>query len=320
MANIRQIAQLAGVSVTTVSRVLNNHPYVRNDKKEAVLRAIEESQYSRNINAVHLSRGKTNLIGVVTPYSNHPYYGGIIEGISKKAQEAGCHLVIFQTDYIKEKEQEALEMLKMKQLDGVIICSRSSDISLLKEYLAYGPIILCEDTSQTAFSSVSIDHYAAFSCALMHLAEKGHKKIGYSLGRKNSRNSSQRTKAYRDMIQKYNAEYQETWIFEGCYTMKDGEELFHKWSMLNNRPDALIITNDEAAAGCMIAARKSGIQIPEQLAIVGFDNNYISKMLDITTVSLPLEQIGITSFELLSSQTETRQVKLDYSLIERKSV
>lgn len=83
MANIREIARLAGVSVSTVSRVLNNHPYVSSAKKDAVLKTIEKLDYSRNINAVHLSQGKTNMVGVVLPAINHPYFSALLEGIAE---------------------------------------------------------------------------------------------------------------------------------------------------------------------------------------------------------------------------------------------
>lgn len=319
MANIKQIAKTAGVSVSTVSRVLNDHPYVSSDKKEAVLEAIEKLQYTRNINAIHLSKGKTNLIGVVIPYTNHPYFGGIMAGISQRANLFGYHLVIFQTNYDKEKERQALEMLKMKQLDGLVICSKINEAKTLNEYKQFGPIILCEDSAQASFPSVSIDHYAAFSCALGYLIEKGYRKIGYSLGRKNGRNSHLRSKAYFDARKKYKLETSPDWIFEGCYNMTDGAGILGKWATLANRPEALIITNDQAAAGCMIAAKHAGIEIPGQLAVIGFDNDEIAKLMDITTVSLPLESIGKTAFDLFIENKEPEQIKLAFQLIERKS-
>lgn len=125
MANIREIARLAGVSVSTVSRVLNNHPYVSPDKREAVLKTIRELNYSPNINAVHLSRGKTNMVGVVLPTINHPYFSELLEGIAEEAIKHNIQLVIFQTGYNLEKEFEALEQLRGHLIDGVIIASRA---------------------------------------------------------------------------------------------------------------------------------------------------------------------------------------------------
>ena len=106
MANIKDIAKMAGVSVTTVSRVLNNHPYVSADKKEAVRKAIELCKYQPNINPVHLSIGKTYLIGVVIPFSNHPYFGLLLEGIANEALKRNYKLVVFQTNYEELREAE----------------------------------------------------------------------------------------------------------------------------------------------------------------------------------------------------------------------
>lgn len=320
MTNIKKIAEYAGVSITTVSRVLNNHPYVSDEKRKNVLQAIEHLNYSRNINAIHLSKGKTHLIGVIIPYTNHPYYGAIIQGINKQANALGYHIVIFQTQYEREKEIQALKMLQMKQLDGIIICSRISEMKVLLEYRGYGPIILCEDTTQSEFSSISIDHYAAFTSALEYLVTKGYKRIGYSLGRKKSRNSFLRTKAFQDTLHKYQLTSKDEWLFEGSYYIKDGEKIFQEWAAMQDKPDAIVITNDDTAAGFIISAQKSGVKVPEDVAILGFNNDTISEMLDITTISLPLESIGRTAVELFEEPEMIKHVKLGFSLVKRRSV
>ncbi|MGE7778491.1 LacI family DNA-binding transcriptional regulator [Peribacillus sp. NPDC097264] len=320
MTNIKKIAEYAGVSITTVSRVMNNHPYVSEEKRKSVLKAIEQLNYTRNINAVHLSKGKTHLIGVIIPYTNHPYYGAIIQGINKQANVLGYHIVIFQTQYEREKEIQALKMLQMKQLDGIIVCSRISEMKVLLEYHVYGPIILCEDTTQSEFSSISIDHYAAFSSALDYLVNKGYKKIGYSLGRKKSRNSSLRIKAFQDSMKKHHFISKEEWLFEGSYYIKDGERAFQEWVAMQDKPEAIIITNDDTAAGFIISAQKAGVKIPEDVAILGFNNDSISEMLDISTISLPLDSIGRMAVDLFEDPATIKHVKLGFSLITRKSV
>ncbi|MCK1994347.1 LacI family DNA-binding transcriptional regulator [Peribacillus muralis] len=320
MTNIKEIAQFAGVSVSTVSRVLNNHPYVSPDKRESVLQAIDRLNYSRNINAIHLSKGKTNLLGIIIPFTNHPYYGAIVHGITKQANAIGCHIVIFETHYEREKEIQALNMLQMKQLDGIIVCSRISEMKVLLNYQTYGPIILCEDTAQAELSSISIDHYAAFSCALEYVIAKGYKKIGYSLGRKKSRNSFLRAKAFNDIMKKHQLINNPEWLFEGSYHIKDGVTLFQEWNSLQNKPEAIIITNDDTAAGFILTANKCGIKVPEEVAILGFNNDNLSELLDISTISLPLEWIGKMAVELFEKPEVIKHVKLDYTLIKRKSV
>src|SRR4051812_29456496 len=198
MTNIRDLAKIAGVSVTTVSRVLNNHPYVSEEKRHKVLAAIKESNYQPNINAVHLSMGKTFLVGVVVPFIDHPYFSLLIKGIAAEALRHNYKLVLFQTNYEKDKELEALQMIKQKQIDGLIICSRISGWALIEEYLSYGPITLCEDTRGRDVSSTFVDHYQGFMTALEYLYQKGHRKIGYCIYRSSGTNSKKRALAYQD--------------------------------------------------------------------------------------------------------------------------
>ena len=112
MTNIRKIAELAGVSVSTVSRVLNNHPYVNEQKRKEILAIIEELNYTQNVNAIHLVKGKTNVIGVLLPHVNDQYYSAIIEGISKETAKNSYNMMLCQTNYNEEKELEILNMLK----------------------------------------------------------------------------------------------------------------------------------------------------------------------------------------------------------------
>lgn len=112
MTNIKDLAKMAGVSVSTVSRVLNNYPYINEEKRNAVLKAIKETNYHKNINAVNLSKGKTQMIGVVLPFSDYPYFSLILKGISRQAHKHNYKLILFQTGYIESREMEALQMLK----------------------------------------------------------------------------------------------------------------------------------------------------------------------------------------------------------------
>ncbi|GER74595.1 hypothetical protein BpPP18_26620 [Weizmannia acidilactici] len=225
MANIRDLAKMAGVSVTTVSRVLNHHPYVSEEKKKAVLEAIKATNYHKNINAVHLSKGKTKLIGVVLPFSDHPYFALLLKGIAKQALENNYKLVLFQTDYMESREMEALQMLEQKQIDALIICSRSCGLSIIKEHLQFGPIILCENMKGHQISSTFVNHYKIFFDALMYLYQKGHKTIGYCIGRKSGANSWNRDRAYRDFLKKYGLPYYPEYVFDQCFHFEDGEKV-----------------------------------------------------------------------------------------------
>lgn len=319
MTNIKDLAKMSGVSVSTVSRVLNNHPYVSAEKRAAVLKAIEFTNYNRNINAVHLSRGKTQLMGVVLPFTDTPYFALLLKGIAKRALENDYKLVLFQTDYAEEKEIEALQMLKQKQIDSLIICSRKCDLALIQEHIQYGTIVLCEKTTEKSLPSVFIDHYEIFFQALEYLYQKGHKKIGYSVARKTGSNSSLREQAYRDFLKKYKLPFYSDYIMDDCLYFEDGEKVMQRLRSMDIQPTALIITSDQVAAGIMIECQKEGISIPEQLAVIGFNNEPIAKMMNITTIDIPLVELGGDLFlQAYHGYNSNKQISV--KLIERETV
>ncbi|WNS78783.1 LacI family DNA-binding transcriptional regulator [Domibacillus sp. DTU_2020_1001157_1_SI_ALB_TIR_016] len=320
MANIKDIAKMAGVSVTTVSRVMNNQPYVSKEKREAVLKAVKESNYQRNINAIHLKKGKTFLIGVVLPFSDHPYFAQLVKGIASEALKHNYKLVLFQTNYEESRETEALDMLKHKQIDAVIICSRICNWSTIDEYVPYGPIVLCEDTRQKNVSSTFVDHYKSFSSALEYINSKGHNKIGYCIGRRTGTNSKLREQAYRDFLKKINKPFHADYIFDQCLNFEDGEQVIQTIKEMNDPPSALLVTSDQVAAGIVTCCQNENISIPNDLAIVGFDNQPIAEMMGITTFEIPLVEIGRKLFIQAFSNDTVSHEEVSGKLIERRTV
>ena len=320
MTNIRDIAKLAGVSKSTVSRVLNENGYVSEEKREAVHRAIKLSNYERNMNAVRLSLGKSYLIGVVVPFSDHPYFAQLIKGISNMALSANYHLILIQSDYKESREMEALDMLKNKLVDALIICSRSCKLKLIEDYLPHGPIVLCEDTRGMKISSTFIDHYECFQKALEYLYDKGHRKIGYCIGRKTGTNSLKRKRAYQDFLEKIQQSYREDYIFDRCLYVEDGARVLQEIKGMEDPPTALIVTNDQVAAGMVTVSHKEGIRVPEDLAIIGFDNQPIAELMNITSIETPLVEIGKKLFlQAVDGKTVTHE-KIAVRLLERKTV
>ncbi|MGM7702370.1 LacI family DNA-binding transcriptional regulator [Pseudalkalibacillus sp. Hm43] len=319
MPNIRDIAKLAGVSVTTVSRVLNNQPYVSEQKKQAVMSAIQQHNYQKNINAVHLSKGKTFLVGVVIPFSNHPYFGSLVEGIAAEALKNNYKLVLFQSDYDVEREMEALDMLKHKQIDALIICSRISGWDVIERYTSYGKIVVCEDARQKEVSATYVDHYASFTKALDYLHKQGHREIGYCIGRRSGTNSLQRESAYRDFLKRIKESYRNDFVFDECYKVEDGERVVSSLVKMENPPTALLITSDQVAAGVVTCCKEQGISIPEDLAIIGFDNQPIAKLMNITTIDLPLVKVGQQLFDQAMTE-QVAHIEVPTTLIERETV
>lgn len=319
MTNIKELAKMAGVSVTTVSRVLNNHPYVSIEKRKAVLEAIEKSNYQKNINAVHLSTGRTQLIGVVLPFSDHPYFALLLKGIAKKALENNYKLVLFQTEYLESRELEALQMLKQKQIDSLIICSRACDLSVIEEHLLFGPIVLCENIKSEKISTTFVNHYKIFQEALEYLYQKGHREIGYCIGRLTGTSSYKRERAYRDFLKKYGLPYHSEYIMDKCLYFEDGEKVINQIKQMDTPPTALLVTNDQVAAGIVICCQKQHISIPDEISIIGFDNEPIAKMMNITSIEIPLVEMGMNLFlQAVSSDISNKEWSV--KLMERETV
>lgn len=321
MTNIKALAKMAGVSVTTVSRVLNNHPYVSTEKRNAVLKAIKESNYQQNLNAVHLSMGKTFLVGVVVPFIDHPYFALLMKGIANEALKNNYNLVLFQTNYVESRELDALKMLQQKQIDALIICSRICTWSTIETYLPFGPIILCEDTRGKNVSSIFVDHYKSFLFALDFLYQKGHQKIGYCIGRRTGTNSRNRALAYQDFLKNHRLTYDPAYIFEDCLHFEDGEKVVSQIKHMPHPPTALLVTSDEVAAGIVTCAQNQDITVPDGLAIIGFNNQPIAKMMNITTIEIPLEEIGRKLFlQGILNKEKIAQYEIPINLIERRTV
>jgi DNA-binding LacI/PurR family transcriptional regulator len=319
MTNIKDLAKRAGVSVTTVSRVLNQHPYVSEAKRTKVERAIEETCYLQNINAVHLSKGKTNLIGVVLPFLDHPYFAQVLVGISEQAKIKGQTLVLFPTNYEIEKEQAALRMLRQKQLDGVIICSRVSPLPVLEDYVQYGPITLLEQRQSDHFSSVFVDHQAIFTRALEYLYDQGHRDIGYTIYRRHGTHSNVREEAYRTFLERHRLPFNPDYCFDGALYLEDSQAVWQKLKTLKTPPTALLVTSDQVAAGLVIHAEAFNIAIPKACAIIGLNDEPIAKALNLTTIRIPLKAMGEKLLDhVLSSERE--HTSFDVTLIERQTV
>lgn len=324
MTTIRQIAKLANVSVSTVSRVLNNHPYVNEQKRAEILRVIEELNYTPNSNAVHLSKGKTNVIGISLPVMNNQYYSAILEGISKEAAKQDYHLMVCQTNNNVSKETEILHMLKNKRMDGLILCSKLNESSLIEQFSAYAPIVTCEVNDASSVSSVHIDYYKTFLMGMNYFIQKGHKKIGYCIGRKTSHNSPHRKRAYKDGLQTIGVDVVKEWTFEECLTIEDGKKVARQLLKMENRPTALLVSCNHVAASIRKEAQCQGLRIPEDIAIVGCDDQPIGDMFDITTIASSSELIGRTAFTLLHKNImhemkEIKKIELPLHIVERTS-
>lgn len=325
MANIKQIAELSGVSVTTVSRVLNNHPYVSQEKREAVMQVVEQLDYSQNFNAVHLVKGRTQMIGILLPCMDMPFFSSFMTGLADEALKHKYNLVFFQTDYNEEEELRALHMLKRRQIDGLIIVSKDLSWDTIEEYAHYGPIVSLEHAGNRPITSISFDYYGSYSYAMRYLIDKGHRHIGISVCREYSYNSSIRLQAYMDALRDVGVTPQEDWMFYRSSNIQHGAEVLQRWIAMDNRPTAIIASGDEVAAGIILEGRKRDIYVPEHLSLISCENFPMAAVIGVTSIDYRNEEAGAAMFKacytrIMQPEAMPEQHIMRFEFVERSSV
>ncbi|RDX01166.1 LacI family DNA-binding transcriptional regulator [Listeria kieliensis] len=319
MPNIKEIAKRAGVSVTTVSRVLNHHPYVASDKRARVEAIIQELDYIPNRSAMNLARGKTNTVGVLLPYTDHPWFDKIASGILEAAFREKYSVTLLPTGYDAKRELHHLEMLKTKQLDGIIITSRANPFEALLEAADPEQLVFCEETKNPELSCAYINRFQAFQDGFRFIQNKGYRNVAFTTGRTDRISPSTQNKiaAFEEV---FATKANRANMLNDCYDVSDGEaaaEYFLEKAPV--KPDAIYATGDEVAAGIFAYARKNGLRVPEDIAILGQENLPISEVLEISTLNHHLKRLGTTAFSIFHSG-EVQKQKIHHELVERKSL
>ncbi|MEK3805767.1 MULTISPECIES: LacI family DNA-binding transcriptional regulator [unclassified Metabacillus] len=302
MSTIEDVARLAGLSRTTVSRVINNHPYVSDSKKKVVLEAMDELGYVPNSSARSLRNQKTEIIAVFIPRVLNPFFSQFIESLEMASSARNYQLIVCQTQYSKTKELTYLNLLKTKQVDGVILASLENDWSKIEPFTDYGPIVLCNEFEEDAsVPMIRLDQTFGGYIATKHLIEQGHTHIGYCCGGHRSNVAKERERGFRQALKEAGLTFDENAAFRNAFNIEDGKRVFHELAALENRPSALFTGADEVAAGVISEAKKNGWSIPSDLAVVGFDNQAITELLDpmITTVQQPVCEMAQKAMDIM---------------------
>jgi LacI family transcriptional regulator len=327
IAKISDVAKLAGLSPATVSRVLNNHPYVSEDKKKRVAEAVEKLNYFPNSSAQKLRGQKVDTIAVCVPLLTNPFFAYLLEGMDQAATDAGLQLLVCQTRYEKKKELHYLNLLKTKQVDGIILSSIENDWESIEEYTKHGAIILCNEHCRAAnVSQVYLDQVYGGYLGTRHLIESGYNRIAYCRGEYASGLSQERERGYRLAIEEFGLTNRSEWIFRNSTDFHSGKQVARDIANMTERPDAVFSGSDQVAAGIIVEAKHLGFRVPEDLAIIGFDDQPVAEVTvpSLTTIRQPVQEIGKTAMELLikklNDQLEQPQsVTLPLQLIERDS-
>ncbi|SHK33565.1 LacI family DNA-binding transcriptional regulator [Tepidibacter formicigenes] len=312
---IKDIARKAGVSRTTVSRVLNDSGYVKDETRQKVLKVIKELNYTPSAIARSLSTNKTNTIGVIVPEINNPFFGEIIKGVSQVADEHDLNIILCNTDDNREKELKALKLLKEQRIQGIIITPTYAEDQFNSEYLStlenLGiPVILLDGhVKYTDFSGIFIDHVKGAYDATKALIEAGHKKIAIINGRKNYKITIDRLKGYKKALDEYNIAIKDKYISYGDFEYKSAYKATKQILKMDDRPTAVFVTSNMMILGSIRAFYEENINIPQDMAIIGFDKidaiNIIG--MNISFVIGPSIEMGKAGMKMLIDNLDNKK-------------
>ncbi|GCF94053.1 LacI family transcriptional regulator [Enterococcus florum] len=307
MANIRDVAKATGYSVSTISRVINNYPYVKEEKRQHVLKVMDELNYIPNKTAQNLSHGETKNIGVIIPFTNHPYFDQLLNGIIREAFLHSYKITLLPTNYDQELEKIYLEQFAAKEFDGLIVTTKANPSDVFKPYLTYGTIVFCQNVSLDNVGSVYIDLASSIPEALHFMKEQGVKNLGVTLGR--SKRISRNSKLIQKSCKEIFPDFDPNNIFWDCFVREDGVQAAAFF--VEKEVDGILTIGDEVAA--VILQHYSDALRP---MIVGRENLLISEVMNFSTIDHHLDACGRKAFQLFYTKEITR-IKLPYTLIKR---
>lgn len=326
MANIHQVAKQAGVSIATVSRVLNNTSKVSEKTRHKVEKAIRELNYAPSMLGRNLRNSESRLLLVLIHTFSNPYYTEIINGIEDYAIENNYNILLCETDDNLQREDIFLHMVRNKLADGIISMNPTVHVDKLKELSESHSIVLCSDYYEDAnIPYIAIDNTEAAYRAVKYLITMGNKKIGLINFNENLLYAKQRRIGFEKALNEFQLPICDEWIhYTDGLSFQDGVEAMRQMLRSKNRPTAVFIISDTLAIGAIKELHAQGIKVPQEMAIIGFDNIAFSSMTTpaLTTVSQPKYQMGYRSAKMVIDRIQglpVENVIMDYELIIRES-
>lgn len=306
-ATISDIAKAAGVSLATVSRVLNNSGYVKEETKERILKAIKEYNYTPSAIARSLSKKQTNTIGVIVPDITNPFYGEMIRGITKVAEENNLNILLWDSHESVDREIKSIQALREHRIRGILITPTSSEddsnAECIKNLKNLGiPVVLIDGhLKYSNFTGVFVDNLQGSFSAINSLINEGHKKISIITGRMNSKTAQDRLLGYKKALTENELPIREDYILYGDYSLDSGYALTKKILTMDDRPTAIFTSSNQMTIGAIKALTEENFKIPEDISLMAFDRIDLFNIigLNISYVNGPSTELGEIGMNLL---------------------
>jgi LacI family transcriptional regulator len=311
MATIRDVAARAQVSVATVSAVLNGNKYVSPELAERVRTSVAALNYRPNGLARSLKRQRSHILGLILSDITNPFFTTLVRAVEDTARRAGYTLLLGNTDEDAAKEEAYVELLRSRQVDGLILVASAGEHAYLPDLLAAGLPVVCVDRSLVALGADSVltDNVAGAYQAVSHLLGLGHRRIGIVTGLPGVTSTYQRLDGYRQALAERGVAVEPALVREGDSRLDGGYARAAELLALPERPTALFVTNNLMTIGAMRAIEDAGLRCPEDVALVGFDDFEWASVFRprLTTVRQPVYEIGKAAARFLIQRIEGRR-------------
>lgn len=332
---LKEIAETLGISITTVSKALKNYSDVSAKTKKAVIDLAEELNYTPNSFAVNLRTKESKTIGLIIPEVVHHFFSNVVNGIIAEAEKNGYLVIILQSNESLELEKKQVELLINKRVDGIImsLSNESNNDFHIKEIINKEiPFVQFDKISKLIPSSkVIINDRKAAMEAVQHLIDRGCRRIAHIRGPENPQNAIDRFLGYKKALEKNGIIYDSKLVFT-CknVTFEEGVEFAKQIVEDHSDVDGIFVITDLVAVGVLSYFNEKGIQVPNQIAVIGFSNWFMSQVITpkLSTVDQPSYEMGVAAFTLLLEEMlcrkegkvfNPRTIELETNIIERDS-
>jgi DNA-binding LacI/PurR family transcriptional regulator len=323
---MREVAKKAGVSLTTVSRVLNNTRYIAEDTRQRVLDTVREFDYFKNVHARRLATGRSDLFGLVISEIANPYFPEIIRGYQAVSWNRGFDVLICNTEYDRERTKAVMRKLRESDVRGVAIVTSSVDKSMASELTAAGiPVVLCNsEPASKLVGNIRIEYGRGVKEAIEHVVQLGHRRSAVIAGPADNRTAVAIKNALVSGLASRGMK--PVCVLESDYRVDAGASAVREILSRREIPTVVFCGNDLIAMGAMSALEESGARVPEDVSVIGIDDIFFAFLARpaLTTIRVPREQLGVKAFEALDRMLKLKRQKgsnyvLETDLVVRKS-
>ncbi|MFH2358284.1 HTH-type transcriptional regulator GalS [Klebsiella variicola] len=302
MITIRDVARQAGVSVATVSRVLNNSALVSPDTRDAVMKAVTQLGYRPNANAQALATQVSDTIGVVVMDVSDAFFGALVKAVDTVAQQHQKYVLIGNSYHEAEKERHAIEVLIRQRCSALIVHSKALSDDELSDFMQHipGMVLINRIVPGFAHRCVGLDNVSGALMATRMLLNQGHQRIGYLSSNHDIEDDDMRREGWSKALQEQGIIAPDSWVGSGSPDMQGGEAAMVELLGRNLGLTAVFAYNDSMAAGALTTLKDNGIVVPQHLSLIGFDDIPISRYTDpqLTTVRYPVMSMAKLATEL----------------------